>query len=1148
MKKKLKQRIATIPVYSKVKQARAKRKHKEGSRTAYPPVYLNEHERNKLKSNHFPENRFTTSKYTLLSFVPLVLWEQFSKATTIYFTLIFIISIIPQISPITPWTSLMGLLFILVVAAVREGYEDVLRHKADSRVNRRRYLLVDFEGERVVTRSRWLHVGNLVYVRCDEQIPADLVLLATSNEDGICYIETSQLDGETNLKPRKAPVQTGHLTLKSLSELKGTLQCEVPHHVMYSFKGTLHLDSESQAIPLDNQQLLLQSSFLRNTDWAVGIIAYAGPETKLSLNQKKPPFKTSRLDKRLNKYVLILFVINMLINLGMGIGGGLFDYYYAEDSPYLTADPDGPWVAGVKLFFAYFALLSYLIPLSLVVSLELVKVIQARFMEWDYEMSTERGHMTVKTSNLNDELALVQYVFSDKTGTLTENQMDFRKCSVNGRAYENAGEGALRGVMDVAGRQEAKEIYDFLIAVAVCHSAVTDIHRKTKELIYKASSPDEEALCRAAKDNGIVFISRSTQSITVQVNGDKLVYEVLCSMEFTSDRRRMSVVVRTPEGELKLLTKGADTMMYSRLGDGDDELKEKTLQDLDVFSKEGLRTLVYAEKRLTEQECGAFLEQYNEAATLMDGREEAIDRVCDEFERNLNIIGATAIEDKLQDGVPETIAYLLEAGMRVWVITGDKQATAINIGYSSRLLNGDMELIIINAESTEECLELLTQHQPQDSADYDESRTASQTQLKRKRALVIDGGSIKFALKDHRTLFYNLARSCHSVICNRVTPLQKAKVVRLIKETSKEVCLSIGDGANDVGMIQEANVGVGIYGKEGNQAARASDFALHQFRHLKRLLCVHGRYSMIRNALIIHYSFYKNAAVFLAQVWFGIFSGFSSQTLYDDWVMTFFNILFTAWPPIAVAVFETDISHRVIEANPHVYKRVQSNGVFTMWSLCGWFAASIYHSLVIFFGAYFLWADGLQDTSGLDTGFYSMGHAILFVGIIVIFLKLFLHVNNWNWLVHFTVWGSLLLYIILVLGEGSVIYFFPNQFFVFFHICTMPIIYLWVLLGTVACLLPDFLFAYVQRNFFPEPWQILQEEDRLLKKRHIKSSSKNYGSLSDNPEASPVPIQAEWAATGSVKAAGTKSGGYSRLGEPLLASSSSAFNDSDSDN
>jgi hypothetical protein len=158
-----------------------------------------------------------------------------------------------------------------------------------------------------------------------------------------------------------------------------------------------------------------------------------------------------------------------------------------------------------------------------------------------------------------------------------------------------------------------------------------------------------------------------------------------------------------------------------------------------------------------------------------------------------------------------------------------------------------------------------------------------------------------------------------------VTPLQKAKVVRLIKETSKEVCLSIGDGANDVGMIQEANVGVGIYGKEGNQAARASDFALHQFRHLKRLLCVHGRYSMIRythartrthararahtrtrtrthtrtrhdtrhttqhadlqecnmceyrNALIIHYSFYKNAAVFLAQVWFGIFSGFSSQ-------------------------------------------------------------------------------------------------------------------------------------------------------------------------------------------------------------------------------------------------------------------------------
>lgn len=618
LKGNVKNTIAKNPIYKKVKTTRDRRKHKEGSRESYPPIYLNDPDRNKVKSNNFPANTFNTSKYSIITFVPLVLWEQFRKATTIYFTLIFIISAIPAISPLTPWTSLLGLLFILVVAAVREGWEDFLRHKADRRVNQRRYLVLDADGERVVTRSRWLAVGNMVYVRCDEQIPADLVLLTTSSDDGVCYIETSQLDGETNLKLRKAPQATSALALPELASIRGELRCEVPHHVLYSFKGTVQIEGEDNPIPLDQEQLLLQGSFLRNTDWVVGVIAYAGPETKLSLNQKKPPFKTSRLDKRLNRYVLVLFAINMLMCLTMGILGGFFERIHAKDDPYLTADSAGPAVVGIKLFFAYFALLSFLIPLSLVVSLEMVKVIQARFMEWDYEMSTERGHMTVKTSNLNDELALIKYVFSDKTGTLTENHMDFKKCTIRGTAYDEHTLGSL------ADSVESEDVANFLLSMAVCHSAVTDHDKKTKELIYKASSPDEEALCRAAKDHGAIFLSRSNQGITVQIGDQQLVFQVLCMMEFTSERRRMSVLVRTPEGKIKLYSKGADTMMYSLLREGDDELKQKILDDLDNYSKEGLRTLVYGEKELSEDECDSFLKAYNEAANLLDGREEAV--------------------------------------------------------------------------------------------------------------------------------------------------------------------------------------------------------------------------------------------------------------------------------------------------------------------------------------------------------------------------------------------------------------------------------------------------------------------------------------------------------------------------------------------
>jgi len=302
---------------------------------------------------------------------------------------------------------------------------------------------------------------------------------------------------------------------------------------------------------------------------------------------------------------------------------------------------------------------------------------------------------------------------------------------------------------------------------------------------------------------------------------------------------------------------------------------------------------------------------------------------------------------------------------------------------------------------------------------------------------------------------------------------------------------------------------------------------------------------MIRNALIIHYSFYKNTAVFLAQVWFALFSGFSGQTLYDDWIMTFFNIVFTSWPPIAIAVFETDISHRVIDANPHVYSRVQSNRVFTIWTLFGWFLSAFYHSLVIFFGAYFLWMNGLQDPWGRDSGFFMMGQTVMMVGILVVFLKLFFHVNNWNWLVHVTVWGSLLLYLIFIVAENGTLYFFPHQFFVVFHMSTMPSVYCWVVVGAVICLLPDFLFAYVQRTFFPEAWQILQEEDRFFKKKPVTYRRSYYGSLggiaSDTQESiPPAPIQSEEEKAWSLHKPNRNRGS---LEEPLLANNQASLGD-----
>jgi len=343
------------------------------------------------------------------------------------------------------------------------------------------------------------------------------------------------------------------------------------------------------------------------------------------------------------------------------------------------------------------------------------------------------------------------------------------------------------------------------------------------------------------------------------------------------------------------------------------------------------------------------------------------------------------------------------------------------------------------------------------------------------------------------------------VICNRATPIQKAKLVRLMRETTEQITVAVGDGANDVSMLHEANVGIGIFGKEGTQAARAADFSLRTFRHIGRLLCVHGRYSMVRNALLIQYAFYKNAAVFMVLVWFAFYSGFSAQTIYDEWIMALFNIVLTSLPPIAIGVFEKDISEKAIFKHPQAYSRVQNNTVFTPATLSFWFLSAIYHSLVIFFGTYLLWESSVLGQDGLTFGFWEMGNAMLMIGMLVITFKLVLHVNTWNWIIHFCVWGSLVIYLTLSVVWNIALFAFPAQFFVFFMLLQQPRIYLWVVIGTCMCLLPDLLILYTKRIFFPEEWQILQEV-HTTKIRQPRDTTKTYGVFVDREHPLPLSV------------------------------------------
>jgi phospholipid-transporting ATPase len=373
----------------------------------------------------------------------------------------------------------------------------------------------------------------------------------------------------------------------------------------------------------------------------------------------------------------------------------------------------------------------------------------------------------------------------------------------------------------------------------------------------------------------------------------------------------MSTVVRSPDGKIKLYCKGADTVILERLSENN-PFTEQTLQHLEEYATEGLRTLCISMREISEEEYRIWSGIYEKASTTLTNRQEELDKAAEMIEKELFLLGATAIEDKLQDGVPETIHTLQQAGIKIWVLTGDRQETAINIGLSCKLIQEEMSLIIINEESHWETKESL------------EKKIQAMKGRVNPEAEVINiyrsGRTLEFALeKDLEKTFLELATLCKAVVCCRVSPLQKALVVKLVKRHLKAILLAIGDGANDVSMIQAAHVGVGISGLEGMQAARSADVAISQFRFLKKLLLVHGAWSYQRLSKLILYSFYKNIALYMTQFWFTFKNVFSGQVIYESWTITYYNVLFTVLPPIVMGVFDQYVSARMLDRYPQMY-------------------------------------------------------------------------------------------------------------------------------------------------------------------------------------------------------------------------------------
>ncbi|KAG0190932.1 hypothetical protein DFQ28_001233 [Apophysomyces sp. BC1034] len=766
----------------------------------------------------FVNNSVSTAKYNVATFLPKFLYDEFSKSANLFFLFISGIQQIPNISPTSRYTTLVPLIIVLLITAVKEIIEDYGVHRSDHELNARKCKI--FDGTQFVER-RWrdVRVGDICRIESCESFPADLILLSSSEPEGLCYIETSNLDGEVNLKIKQALPETAKFVSPSqLACIEGVIKSEQPNNRLYNYDGTLTMTPDDSVgkpkdYPLDPNKVLLRGAQLRNTAWIYGIAVFTGHESKLMLN-------------------------------------------------------------------------SSFIPISLMVTMEIVKFVQSTMIDNDLDIYYEKTDTpaVARSSSLIEELGQVEYIFSDKTGTLTCNEMEFRECSIAGLAYANVADPDRRPQSDndSAGQYSFQQldqhlqdspnahvIHEFLTSLMTCHTVIPERSEETDEIVYQASSPDEGALVKGASDVfGYKFYARRPHSVNCYCKDVDQEFEILNVCEFNSTRKRMSIVLRAPDGKIKLYCKGADTVILERLTPNN-QFTDATLAHLEEFASEGLRTLCYAMREISNEEYARWSQIYDNAATTLVDRADELDKAAEMIEKDMVLLGATAIEDKLQDGVPDTIHTLQEANIKVWVLTGDRQETAINIGYSCKLLTEEMELIICNTEDHDSTVSFLEKA-------LDDVKLHSEP-----LALIIEGKPLTFALeKDVEKLFYELAIQCKAVICCRVSPLQKALVVKVVKKFSKSILLAVGDGANDVSMIQAAHVGVGISGVEGLQAARSADFSISQFRFLKKLLLVHGSWAYQRLSKMIFYYFYKNVALYLTQFWVLFFIGMVAFT--DD--------------------------------------------------------------------------------------------------------------------------------------------------------------------------------------------------------------------------------------------------------------------------
>ena len=930
---------------------------------------------------------------------------------------------------------LLPLTLVVSLNGLKDLYEDHKRKKSDKEENNSECLVYDNLSQDFIYK-KWSQVklGDIIKVRNNEQFPADLILLSSSDENGICYVETKNIDGETNLKFQEAN-EILHKKIKdgeNLSKLKYVCVTKQPNEYIYKFEGTLYetdekgnIENRNNFILLNKKQLLLRGCFLKQTEYIIGAAVYIGQHTKSMMNSPNLKAKHSSVEMIMNKLIILIFLIQVSLSLILTICYIIlynvnFDNYKNFFFPELGDKKENFFNIFLLYILVWVLVGSNFVPISLLTTMESIKFFQAMFMEFDIDMYSKKdmSGCKVQSSTLNEELGQIKYAFCDKTGTLTKNYMTFKMMSIgieifgneendntnknyiinnniNSTSNENINNNELKDkygsitnvdfydkeekFRKIVEKEDNKLVREFMTCLCLCNTIVIDYKEKIKNGIinYQGSSPDEVALVYFARSQNYILTNKTIDKIiTLEINNKEKNYKLLNILEYSSERKRMSVIVENSEGKIIVYTKGADSIIVNLLNKNSSRSREfdATIENLEKFSKKGLRTLMIAYKEISKEEYIKWNNKFEEINKNINHKEEEIYKLYDEIENNLYILGATAIEDELQDKVGEIIKSMKDTGMKIWMLTGDKLGTAKNVAISCKLFEEEMKIYEIKNFKNFQKLKSSLISILRDKSFYDDSI---------KKGLLISSEELELIFEDEILLnvFYGICIKCLSVVCCRVSPKQKTKLVNLIRVTDNLITMAIGDGANDMGMISEANVGIGIEGKEGTQAARASDFSIKKFSDLKKLLFFHGRECYRKNSWVILYNFYKNVLFVAPMIFTGTITLFSGTPIFDPWQHQFYNLFYAILPCFWFGVYNYEYEKEELINNPKyyiqgIYKKLFHRNRFLKFIILGFI-----EGLIIFIFSNFWFDKGNSD--GTTNDFYAIT-SVSYAAIVII--------------------------------------------------------------------------------------------------------------------------------------------------------------------